>query len=91
MDSQFARDLCAIARAQDDVAPLRHIEACMDCLNREVIVSASCSEATQLLSAARSSLLQVQTLLNSQSDEGAERLRNAQVAFIMERPAHPYV
>ena len=47
----------------------------MDCLTWEVTMPESSSqEAERLLSAARSNLLQVQT------DEGAERLRNAQIA-----------
>ena len=50
---------------------------------------AAYSEATeQLLTSARSLLLEVQTLLASQYDEGADRLREAQIAFIMERYKH---
>ena len=87
MDFQLARNLSAIGRAQENVAQsLMHVEATIDCLNREIIVSAACSEATeQLLTSARSLLLQVQTLLSSQANEGADRLREAQIAFIMDR------
>ena len=52
-------------------------------------MSAASSEATeQLLSSARALLLQVQTQLVTQSDEGANRLRDAQFAFITERRDH---
>ena len=48
----------------------------------------SCSQETdRLLAPPRSNLLQVKRLLSAQSDEGAERLRNAQVAFLMTKPA----
>ena len=86
MEFQIARNLSAIGRAQEDVAhALRHIETIMDCLNREVIVSVTVSEAADdLLSSARDLLTQVQQLLNTQSEEGAERLRTAQIAFLQE-------
>ena len=87
MDFQLARNLSAIGRAQENVAQsLLHIEATIDCLNRDIIVSAACSEATeQLLTSARALLLQVQSLLATQSDEGSDRLREAQISFLMER------
>ena len=89
MDFQFAPNLSAIGRRQTDVSDaLRHIGACLDCLNREVIMPECCPKATeQLLDAARASSLQVLVLLSAQSDEGADRLQTAQIAFIMERPA----
>ena len=60
--------------------------ATIDCLNRDNIVSAACSEATeQLLTSARALLLQVQSLLATQSEEGSDRLREAQISFLMER------
>ena len=49
-------------------------------------MSAASSEATeQLLTSARALLAQVQTRLVTQSDEGANRFRDAQIAFITER------
>ena len=39
----------------------------------------------QLVASARTTLIQVQTMLATQSDEGARRLREAQVAFIAAR------
>ena len=86
MEFQIARNLSAIGRAQEDVAhALRHIESTRDCLNREVIMSVAVSEAADdLLSSARDLLAQVQQLLNTQSEEGAERLRTAQIAFMQD-------
>ena len=59
-------------------------------MNREVIFTESCAlEAEQLLAAARADLLQIQTLLAAHLDEVAERLRAAQVAFLMNRQIYP--
>ena len=90
MDFQLARTVSAIGRARENVAQsLLHIEATIDCLNRDIIVSAACSEAMeQLLTFARALLLQAQSLLASQSDEGSDRLREAQIAFLLERQAN---
>ena len=44
------------------------------------------SEATeQLLASAKTTLLQVKTILVTQSEEGANRLRDAQIAFMTAR------
>ena len=49
-------------------------------------MSAASSEATeQLVTSAKATLLQVQTILVTQSDEGASRLRDAQISFITMR------
>ena len=49
-------------------------------------MSAASSEATeQLVASAKATLLQVQNILASQSDEGASRLRDAQISFITTR------
>ena len=57
-----------------------------DCLNREIIMAAASSEATeQLLASAKTTLLQVKTILVTQAEEGATRLRDAQIAFITAR------
>ena len=57
-----------------------------DCLNREIIMAAASSEATeQLLASAKTTLLQVKTILVTQAEEGANRLRDAQIAFITAR------
>ena len=84
MDFQLARNLSALSRAQNEIAEaLLHIDCLSDCLNREIIMSAASSEATeQLVASARTTLVQVQNMLAAQSDEGARRLREAQVAFI---------
>ena len=87
MDFQPARNLSALSRAQNEIAEaLLHIDCLSDCLNREIIMSAASSEATeQLVASARATLVQVQNMLATQSDEGARRLRDAQVAFITAR------
>ena len=87
MDFQLARNLSALARAQQEAAQaLLHIDCLSDCINREIIMSAASSEATeQLVVSARATLVQVQNMLATQSDEGARRLREAQVAFITTR------
>ena len=87
MDFQLARDLSTLSRAQQEAAQaLLHIDCLSDCLNREIIMSAASSEATeQLVASARTTLVQVQNMLATQSDEGARRLREAQVAFITTR------
>ena len=87
MDFQLARNLSALSRAQNEIVEaLLHIDCLLECLNREIIMSAASSEATeQLVASARATLVQVQNMLAAQSDEGARRLREAQVAFIATR------
>ena len=87
MDFQLARNLSALSRAQNEIAEaLLHIDSLSDCLNREIIMSAASSEATeQMVASARATLVQVQSLLATQTDEGARRLREAQVAFMATR------
>ena len=87
MDFQLARNLSAVSRAQNEIAEaLLHIDCLSDYLNREIIMSAASSEATeQLVVSARATLVQVQNILETQSNEGARRLREAQVAFITTR------
>ena len=87
MDFQLARNLSALSRAQQEVdQALLHIDCLSDCINREIIMSAASSEATeQLLVSARATLVQVHNMLATQSDEGARRLREAQIAFITTR------
>ena len=87
MDFQLARNLSALSRAQNEIVEaLLHIDCLSECLNREFIMSAASSEATeQLVASARATLVQVQNMLAAQSDEGARRLREAQVAFIATR------
>ena len=87
MDFQLARNLSALSRAQQEVAQaLLHIDSLADCINREIIMSAASSEATeQLVASAKATLLQVQDMLATQSDEGASRLRDAQISFITTR------
>ena len=89
MDFQLARNLSALSRAQQEAAQaLLHIDSLLDCINREIIMSAASSEATeQLVTSARATLMQVQDMLATQSDEGARRLREAQVSFIITRRA----
>ena len=84
MDFQLARNLSALSRAQNEIAEaLLHIDRLADYLNREIIMSASSSEATeQPVDAARANLHQVQTILETQSNEGGRRLREAQINFI---------
>ena len=62
MDFQLARNLSALSRAQQEAAQaLLHIDCLSDCINREIIMSAACSEATeQLVVSARATLVQVQ-------------------------------
>ena len=76
MDFQLARNLSAIARAQEDLSQsLLYLDSTIDCLNREVIMSAASSEATeQLLTSARALIVQVQTLFVTQSNESVIRL-----------------
>ena len=89
MDFQLARNLSALSRAQQEVAQaLLHIDSLADCINREIIKSAASSEATeQLVASAKATLLQVQNMLATQSDEGASRFRDAQISFITMRRA----
>ena len=84
MDFQLARNLSALSRAQNEIAEaLLHIACLSDYLTREIIMSAASSDATeQLVMSARTTLIQVQNILETQSNEGARRLREAQVAFI---------
>ena len=87
MDFQLARNLSALARAQEETTKaLLHIDSLADCLNREIIMAAASSEATeQLVTAAKTSLFQIQAILAAQSEEGASRLRDAQISFITTR------
>ena len=87
MDFQLARNLSALSRAQQEVAQaLLHIDSLADCINREIIMSAASSEVTeQLVASAKATLLQIQNMLATQSDEGANRLRDAQISFITMR------
>ena len=61
MDFQLARNLSALARAQEETSQaLLHIDSLADCLNREIIMAAASSEATeQLVAAAKTNLLQM--------------------------------
>ena len=48
MDFQLARNLSAIARAQEEIPQaLLHIDSTVDCLNREIIMSAQISFITE--------------------------------------------
>ena len=87
MDFQLARNLSALSRAQSEISDaLLHIDCLSDLLNREIIMSATCSEATeQLVITARATLVQVQNILETQSSEGARRLRQSQIEFIATR------
>ena len=87
MDFQLARNLSALSRAQQEAAEaLLHLDSLADCINREIIMSAASSEATeQLVNSTRATLVQLQNILAMQSDEGARRLREAQVSFITTR------
>ena len=63
-----------------------HLGDCEDCLNREVILPVSESDAVgQAMEVARFDLLRVQTTLHQHKQVANERLRAAQVAFLMER------
>ena len=86
MDFQLARNLSAVARAQEEISQaILHIDSLADCLNREIIIAAASSEATeQLVASAKTTLLQVQTILVTQSEEGS-RLRHAKISFISAR------
>ena len=55
MDFQMAPSLSALARAQEEISQaILHIESTVDCLNREIILAAASSEATeQLLASAK--------------------------------------
>ena len=74
MDFQLARNLSALARAQEETTKaLLHIDSLADCLNREIIMAAASSEATeQLVTAAKTSLYQIQAILAAQSEEGVD-------------------
>ena len=87
MDFQLARNLSALSRAQHEISEaLLHIDCLSDYLNREIIMSATCSEATeQLVVTARAILIQVQNTLETQSNEGARRLRESQINFVATR------
>ena len=87
MDFQLARNLSALSRAQHEISEaLLHIDCLSDYLTREIIMSATCSEATeQLGGTARTTLVQVQNILETQSNEGAWRLRESQINFIATR------
>ena len=87
MDFQLARNLSALARAQEEISQaILQNDSLTDCLNREIIRAAASSEAIeQLVASAKTTLLQVQTILVTQSEEGASRLRDAQISFITAR------
>ena len=87
MDFQLARNLSALARAQEETRKaLLHIDSLADCLDREIIMTAASSEATeQLVTAAKTSLYQLQAILATQFEDGASRLRDAQISFITNR------
>ena len=54
MDFQLARNLYVLARAQEEtLQALLHIDSSADCLNREIIMAAASSEATEQLAAAK--------------------------------------
>ena len=61
MDFQLACNLSALVRAQEETTEaLLHIDSLADCLNREIIMAATSSEATeQLVTAAKTNLLQI--------------------------------
>ena len=67
MDFQLARNLSALSRAQNEIAEaLLHIDCLSDYRNREIIMSAASSEATeQLVMSARTTLIQVQNILDA--------------------------
>ena len=69
MDFQLARNLSALSRAQHEAAEaLLHIDCLADCINREIIMSAASSEATeQLVISTRATLVQLQNILATQS------------------------
>ena len=77
MDFQLARNLFALSRAQHEATEaFLHIDCLADCINGEIIISAASSEATeQLVNSTRATLVQLQNILATQSDEGARRLR----------------
>ena len=53
-----------------------------DCLNREIIMAAPSSEATeQPVTAAKTSLYQIQAILAAQFEEGASRLRDVRFKY----------
>ena len=87
MDFQLARNLSACSRAPNEIAEaLLHSDCLSDCLHREIIMSAASSEATeQLVASAGTTLVQVQNMLAMQSNQGARRLREAQIAFLATR------
>ena len=87
MDFQLARNLSALSRDQNEIAEaLLHLDSLSGYRNREIIMSATSSEATeQLVVSARTTLVQVQNILETQSNEGARRLREAQINFIATR------
>ena len=88
MEFQGARNFTASDRALQTLEEtLLHLGDREDCLNPEVILPVSESdEVGQALEVARASLLRVQTTLHQHKQVADERLRAAQVAFLMERP-----
>ena len=62
MNASVKCNLSALARAQQETAQaLLQIDSLSDCINREIIMSAASSEATeQLVTSAKATLLQVQ-------------------------------
>ena len=86
MDFQLARNLSALARAREEISQaILRIDTMADCLNREIIMAASSEATEQLVASARTSLPQVPPMLVTQSEEGASRLRDAQISFITAR------
>ena len=61
MDFQLARNISALSTAQQEAAEaLLHLDSLADCINREVIMSAASSEATEQLVNSTSFLLACQ-------------------------------
>ena len=67
MDFQLARNLSALSRAQQEAAEaLLHLDSLADCINREIIMSAASSEATeQLVNSTRATLVQLQNIFGN--------------------------
>ena len=64
MDFQLARNLSALARAQEKIAQaLSHIDSLADCLNRDHHGSCSSEAIEQRVASTKTTLLQLQTLL----------------------------
>ena len=76
---QLARNLSALARAQQEAAQaLLHIDTLSDCINREIIMSAASSQATeQLVASAKATCFRFRTFWRHSLMKGANRLRDA--------------